>query len=172
MLPTVWTEQLLYTLRAWAPFPLWMRSPHQLLRWQVLSTTSATLGIISNHRLHTLLLVTQMVMNLPAVQETWIQSLGQKDPLEKGMAPTPVFLFGEFHGQRTLVGYSSWGHKESDMTEQLLHTHRLYQEESLLDQATQPPLACFGLKDSNLTFVSLSWCSSLQLIHLIQFHIF
>ena len=31
-------------------------------------------------------LVTQMVKNLPAVQETWVQSLGQKDPLEKGMA--------------------------------------------------------------------------------------
>ena len=37
-------------------------------------------------------LVTQMVENLPAMQETQVQSLGQKDPLEKGMAPTPVFL--------------------------------------------------------------------------------
>ena len=34
--------------------------------------------------------------------------------------PTLVLLPGEFHGQRTLVGYSSWGHKESDMTEQLM----------------------------------------------------
>ena len=33
--------------------------------------------------------------------------------------PAPVFLPGEFHGQRSLVGYSSWGHKESDVTEQL-----------------------------------------------------
>ena len=32
---------------------------------------------------------------------------------------TPVFLPGEFHGQRSLVGYSPWGRKESDMTEQL-----------------------------------------------------
>ena len=31
-------------------------------------------------------LVAQMVKNLPAVQETWVQSLGQEDPLEKGMA--------------------------------------------------------------------------------------
>ena len=37
--------------------------------------------------------------------------------------PTPVFLPGEFHGQRTLVSYSLWGCKESDMTEQLTHTH-------------------------------------------------
>ena len=33
--------------------------------------------------------------------------------------PTPVFLPGEFHGQRSLVGYSPWGQKESDMTERL-----------------------------------------------------
>ena len=31
--------------------------------------------------------------------------------------PMPVFLSGESHGQRILVGYSLWGHKESDMTE-------------------------------------------------------
>ena len=37
--------------------------------------------------------------------------------MEKGLAqPTPVFLPREFHGQRSLVGYSPWGHKESDMT--------------------------------------------------------
>ena len=33
--------------------------------------------------------------------------------------PTPIFLPGKSHGQRRLVGYSSWGHKELDMTEQL-----------------------------------------------------
>ena len=37
------------------------------------------------------LLVVQLVKNLPAVQETWVQSLGWEDPLEKGMTPTPVF---------------------------------------------------------------------------------
>ena len=35
---------------------------------------------------------------------------------------TPVFLPGEFHGQRRLAGYSPWGRKELDMTEQLTHT--------------------------------------------------
>ena len=39
-----------------------------------------------------------MVNNLLVMHETWIQSLGQKDPLEKGMALTPEFLPGEFHG--------------------------------------------------------------------------
>ena len=37
------------------------------------------------------------------------------------MATHPVFLPGESHGQRSLVGYSSWGHKESDMTEVTQH---------------------------------------------------
>ena len=48
-------------------------------------------------------LVAQMVKHLPAMWETQIQSLGQEDPLEKGMQPTPVFLSGEFHGERSLV---------------------------------------------------------------------
>ena len=55
-----------------------------------------------------------MVKNLPAMQETWVWSLSQEDPLEKEMQSTPVFLPGE-----SLVGYSPWGHNESDMTEQL-----------------------------------------------------
>ena len=53
------------------------------------------------------------------MQETRVQSLGQEDTLEKGMAPTPVFLPGKSHGQRSLTGYSPWGHKDLDMTEQL-----------------------------------------------------
>ena len=40
--------------------------------------------------------------------------------------PTPVFLPGESHGQRSLAGYSPWGHKELDTTELLTHTHVLY----------------------------------------------
>ena len=44
------------------------------------------------------------------------EDLGQKDPLEKGMATHFSILAGEFHGQRSLVGYRPWGLKESDMT--------------------------------------------------------
>ena len=62
-------------------------------------------------------LVVQMVKSLPVMQETWIQSLGQDDPLQKELLPTPVFLPGESHGQRRLTGYSPWGHKESDMND-------------------------------------------------------
>ena len=53
-----------------------------------------------------------MVKNLPAMQETWVQSLGQEDPLDKGMAPLQEVFFPEdFHGQRSLVGCSPWGCK-------------------------------------------------------------
>ena len=60
-------------------------------------------------------LVAQMVKNLPVMQETQIPSLGQKDSLENEWLPTPVFLLGESHVQRSLAGYSLRGHKESDM---------------------------------------------------------
>ena len=58
-----------------------------------------------------------MIKNPPAMQETWVQSLGWEDPLEWAWQPTVVFLPGELHGQRNLVGYRPWGHKESDTAE-------------------------------------------------------
>ena len=62
-------------------------------------------------------LVAQMVKNLPAVQETQVLSLGREDPLERKWQSTSIFLPGEPHGQRSLVGYSPWGRKELDVTE-------------------------------------------------------
>ena len=71
-------------------------------------------------------LVAHTVKNLPAMQETWVRYMGQEDPWRKEWQPTPVFL-PEFHGQRSLVGYSPWGCTELDTTEQaLMHTHRIY----------------------------------------------
>ena len=58
----------------------------------------------------------QMLKNLPVLRKTWVRSLGWEDPLEKGMA-AQVFLPGEFHGEKSLAGYSLWGHKDLDMTE-------------------------------------------------------
>ena len=69
------------------------------------------------------------VKNLPAMQETSVQSLGWEDALKKEMATTPVFLPGEPHEQRSLAGYSPLGHQESDMTERptlLLFTKESY----------------------------------------------
>ena len=47
------------------------------------------------------------------MQETWVQSLGREDPWRRKWQPTPVFLPGKFHGQRSLEGYSPWGHKKN-----------------------------------------------------------
>ena len=50
----------------------------------------------------------------------WIRKI----PWRREWQPTPVFLPGEFHGQRSLVGYNPWDRKELDMTEQLTHATR------------------------------------------------
>ena len=64
-----------------------------------------------------------MVRNLPAVQETWFNPWVGKIPWKREWQPTPVFLPGKSHGQRSLVSYSPWGCKELDTTERLTHTY-------------------------------------------------
>ena len=62
--------------------------------------------------------VAPMVENLPAMQETWVQSLGQEDILEKGMAThSSILAWLESHRRRSLVHFSPWGRKESDTAE-------------------------------------------------------
>ena len=65
-------------------------------------------------------LVAQTVKNPPAMRETWVpHPWVEKMPWRRAwQQPTPVFLPGESHGQRSLVGYTPWGCKESDTTEQ------------------------------------------------------
>ena len=60
-------------------------------------------------------LVSQLVETLPAVQETWVWSLGWKISWRRERLPTPVFWPGEFYGL-----CSPWGCKGSDMTEQII----------------------------------------------------
>ena len=66
--------------------------------------------------------MTQMVKNLPAMRETLFDPWVGKIPWKRERQPTPGSLPGDFHGQWSLVDYSSWGHKESENTEQLTHT--------------------------------------------------
>ena len=56
-----------------------------------------------------------MVKNLPA-NAADVRDAGFT-PWRREWVPTPVFLPGEFHGQRSLVGYSPWAHEESNTTE-------------------------------------------------------
>ena len=69
-------------------------------------------------------LADSVVKNLPAdAGDAGLIHESGADPLEKGMATTPVFLPGKFHGGRTLVGWSPLGRKESD---RIKHTSTLY----------------------------------------------
>ena len=72
---------------------------------------------------HTASLVAQAVKNLPAMQETWVPSLGQEDPLEKGMATHSSFLAWRIPWTEEPGGlHSPRDHKESDTTERLHFT--------------------------------------------------
>ena len=68
-------------------------------------------------------LVAQSIENLPSIQETQFNPWVGKIPWKRKWQPTPVFLPGESHGQRSMVGYSPWGGKELDTSEQLTHIH-------------------------------------------------
>ena len=57
----------------------------------------------------------KFMMSLIAQDNPWVGKI----PWRRKWQPTPVVLPGESHGGRSLVGYSPWGHKESDMTERL-----------------------------------------------------
>ena len=60
-------------------------------------------------------MVAQMVKNLPAMQKTWVQSLGQEDPLEKGMATHSSILAWRILWTQDPGGLQSMGSKESDI---------------------------------------------------------
>ena len=57
-------------------------------------------------------LVAQLGKNPPVMKETWVRPLGRDDPLQKGKVPHSSILAWRIHGL-----YSSWGHKDLDMTE-------------------------------------------------------
>ena len=83
---------------------------NSLLAFQIKAPTLSSNGS-SFHSL-----VTQTIQNLPAIQKTQVLSLGREDPLEKEMTTHSNTLAWRIHGQKRLVGYSPWGHKESDTT--------------------------------------------------------
>ena len=67
-------------------------------------------------------LVARVVKRLSTMREARVQSLIREDPRRRKWQSTLVLLPGKSHGQRSLVGYSPWGRKESDTIERL-HFH-------------------------------------------------
>ena len=72
-----------------------------------------------------------IVKNLPAMQETRVQSLGRDNPLEKGMATHSSILARRIPGTEEPVGYGLWSCKELDMTERLT-LYTIYQEQTII----------------------------------------
>ena len=75
-----------------------------------------------------------MVKNLPAMQETWVRSLGWDDPLEKGRATHSSILTWSIPWIEVPGGLQSMGHKKLDTTEQLTHIikYKIFQHISSL----------------------------------------
>ena len=88
-------------------------------------TDTEILEIISVLNILRASLVAQRLKRLPTMRETWFNPWVGKIPWRRKWQPTPVFLPGESHGQRSLVGYSSRGRKESDTNERLHSLHSL-----------------------------------------------
>ena len=63
-----------------------------------------------------------MIKNMPAMQQTWVQSLGGEDPLEEGLATHSTILSWRIPWTESPSGYSPWDRKESDATEVTWHT--------------------------------------------------
>ena len=76
-----------------------------------------------------------MVKNPPAMQETWVQSLGSKVPGRTICLPTPILLPGESPWTKELGRLQFKCHKESDMTEQL-NTHKRIRKIMTFDKRT------------------------------------
>ena len=120
-------------------------------------------------------LVAQLVKNTPAMQETWVWSLGWEDTLEipwrMEKLHTPVFWPGEFHGL-----YSSWGRKELDTIKWLslslsICEHKRssrkpsFRSSGTSSEMTAPPTPG-SVKSPYYTFLQLSVC---LLYHLLEF---
>ena len=78
-----------------------------------------------------------LIKNLPAMQEARVWPLVGKIPGRREWLPTPVFLPGDFHGQRSLVGYSPWGH----MLQDVARKRKKQEELSSLRMLNSQPLA-------------------------------
>ena len=96
------------------------------------------------------------------MQETWVQSLGWEDALEKDLATHSSTLAWKIPWMWSMVGYSPWGHKESDMTERLhlmlYHDHHY----ALVDHFHHPKEHCISIKHLFLFLLALAPTNPLQ----------
>ena len=96
--------------------------PHIKRNMFNVSSLAMMFSLDNSYQIEGTSLVAQRVKNLPVMRETGFDPWVGKISWRRQGQPTPVFLPGESHGWRSLVGCSPWGHKESDTTEQLHFT--------------------------------------------------
>ena len=101
-----------------------------------------------------------VVKNPPAKQETWIRSLGWEIPWSRNYEPTPVFLPGRSHGQRSLATTVHEATKEPDMTSQLKQGRTMANSMNLKPDCDLIPalpfISCINLSKSVPLSVSAS----------------
>ena len=98
--------------------PLSFTISQSLLRPMSIASVMLSNHLILCHPVFLLpFLISQMVKSLLQCRRPGINPWVRKIPWSRKWQPTPVFLPGESHGQRSLAGYRPWDHKESDMTE-------------------------------------------------------
>ena len=113
-----------------------------------------------------------MEKNLLALWKTQVRLLGLEDPLGEEIAYHSSILPGESHGQRGLAGYSLWGHKESDTTEQLTLSLRVLFLLKTIDFNTLYFQLSFSLKYFPISLIISSSINTLFRSVLCYFHIF
>ena len=96
--------------------------------------------------------------------DPWVRKI----PWSRKWQPTPVFLSGIFHKQRSLAGYSPWGHKESDMTDQL-STHL---DLTVRNQNTKNTKKIMGEKYFQMAFTYMQRCSNSSIMKQRQMKLF
>ena len=89
----------------------WKRDPHswEVKKFWFWSVTPRPVWLMEENKGEVKAsLVAQLIKKLPVMQDTWVQSLDQEDPLEEEWKPILVFLPGKSHGQKNLSRYSPW----------------------------------------------------------------
>ena len=116
---------------------------------------------------HLASLMAWMVNSVIALQETWLWSLVWKFPWRREWLPTPVFLPGEFHGQRSLASYSPWGFKDLDTTEWLTLSHYFIatMQEGWCGQSKTLPPTIFSVYPQILHASTVCWTPGLPERH-------
>ena len=100
-----------------------------------------------------------------------------KIPWSRKWQPAPVFFSGEFHGRGSLVGYSHWGHRQSDTTEWLSSSNLLFFSYPLVLHRLQTPFITTEVGCHFLSFLNFYWsladlqCHKAKWIHYTHTHI-